>query len=277
MRNTRFIFSLTVIFMCGFVWTAAGQNYYPSAIGNTWVLESADGENRRTYTVERTEIIDGEELTLLEIKNEGPELDSVDIDQYFVSLTDEELLLHQTVFDEGVLGIVPAKFSPPATFFPLLLTVGDMWKIVAEIRLTELLPGREILVTSTTDVEVIAVEDVETPVGIFEACVKVALAQRVSSPFLRLDATSYQWLAPDVGPVKYENSDGIVFELVNSNLLKEEEEVPRSDVTGDGVVDILDLVFVASRFEGNDAAADVNADGTVNILDLVLVAKDFGN
>ena len=44
-----------------------------------------------------------------------------------------------------------------------------------------------------------------------------------------------------------------------------------SDVNGDGVVNILDLTFIASRF-GKDSP-DVNGDGVVDILDLVLVAN----
>ena len=50
------------------------------------------------------------------------------------------------------------------------------------------------------------------------------------------------------------------------------------DVNGDGVVNILDLVSVASHFgkQGQNLTADVNRDGIVNILDLVLVAGRFG-
>ena len=48
----------------------------------------------------------------------------------------------------------------------------------------------------------------------------------------------------------------------------------RHDVNGDGTVNILDLVAVASGF-GTDAP-DVNGDGIVNILDLVAVANAFG-
>ena len=50
------------------------------------------------------------------------------------------------------------------------------------------------------------------------------------------------------------------------------------DVNGDGTVNILDVVFVASRFDATDAsAADVNGDGVVNIQDLVLVADRLGD
>ena len=53
------------------------------------------------------------------------------------------------------------------------------------------------------------------------------------------------------------------------------------DANGDGVVNILDLVLVASHFgESVDSTQvpnpDVNGDGTVNILDLVLVANNIG-
>ena len=50
------------------------------------------------------------------------------------------------------------------------------------------------------------------------------------------------------------------------------------DVNDDGVVNIQDLVFVASQFgeSGEDLKADLNGDGTVNIQDLVIVASHFG-
>ena len=54
-------------------------------------------------------------------------------------------------------------------------------------------------------------------------------------------------------------------------------EMSTSDVNGDGVVNILDLVLVAQAFDEYNANADVNGDGVVNILDLVLVASTFGN
>lgn len=49
------------------------------------------------------------------------------------------------------------------------------------------------------------------------------------------------------------------------------------DVTGDGVVNILDLVRVAGEFGSIGAAlmGDVDGNGTVNILDLVAVANHF--
>ena len=48
------------------------------------------------------------------------------------------------------------------------------------------------------------------------------------------------------------------------------------DVNGDGVVNVLDLSFVAARFGQNDQTeADVNGDGVVNIQDLIVVASEI--
>ena len=130
---------------------------------------------------------------------------------------------------------------------------------------------------STTNLEVVAFEDLETPAGTFQNCAKVELALVFSAGgFINIESTTYQWLAPDVGPVQYQNSDGLIFKLVSTNLPTEPEPLPY-DVTGDGVVNILDLTFAASRFGESDPEADVNSDGIVNILDLVLIAQNLSS
>ena len=55
-------------------------------------------------------------------------------------------------------------------------------------------------------------------------------------------------------------------------------EAPPVDVNKDGVVDVTDLLLVASNFgeTGVGISGDVNADGVIDIFDLVLVAKRFG-
>ena len=52
----------------------------------------------------------------------------------------------------------------------------------------------------------------------------------------------------------------------------------RYDVTGDGIVNILDLVRVANQFgeTGAGLEGDVDGNGVVNIFDLVVVANHFG-
>ena len=54
-----------------------------------------------------------------------------------------------------------------------------------------------------------------------------------------------------------------------------------ADVNADGVINILDLTFIASHFGDMPTAdqhpnPDVNGDGTVNILDLTRVAGHLG-
>ncbi|RKU17969.1 hypothetical protein C6503_10205 [Candidatus Poribacteria bacterium] len=52
----------------------------------------------------------------------------------------------------------------------------------------------------------------------------------------------------------------------------------KADVNGDGVVNIQDMVMVASQFgQIGESNADVNGDGIVNIVDLLLVAAAFGD
>ena len=50
-----------------------------------------------------------------------------------------------------------------------------------------------------------------------------------------------------------------------------------ADVNGDGNVNILDLILIASELgnQGQNLEADVNGDGVINILDLILVAGMF--
>ena len=50
------------------------------------------------------------------------------------------------------------------------------------------------------------------------------------------------------------------------------------DANGDGVVNVIDLLTVASAFgtSGADLVGDVNGDGAINIVDLVTVASHFG-
>ena len=62
----------------------------------------------------------------------------------------------------------------------------------------------------------------------------------------------------------------------DDTLIVENIENP-ADVNGDGVVNITDLVLVASNFgQTGQNRADVNGDGVVNITDLVFVASAFG-
>jgi hypothetical protein len=47
------------------------------------------------------------------------------------------------------------------------------------------------------------------------------------------------------------------------------------DVNGDDIINILDLAYLASKYQTNDSLADLNGDGRVNILDLALAAQNY--
>ncbi len=60
---------------------------------------------------------------------------------------------------------------------------------------------------------------------------------------------------------------------LDGEIYLKSETPPTADVNADGVVNIQDLVIVASAF--GEAEPDVNGDGVVNIQDLVIVANAF--
>ena len=69
--------------------------------------------------------------------------------------------------------------------------------------------------------------------------------------------------------------DAFVPQIENAEIT--ESIGPKEDVNGDGIVNIQDLVIVASNLgKIGQNAADVNGDGQVNIQDLVLVAGALG-
>ena len=69
---------------------------------------------------------------------------------------------------------------------------------------------------------------------------------------------------------------------VNGNVTQqwyenEADTQARLDINDDGVVNILDLVLVASQIgQSDETSADLNSDGVVNIQDLVLIANGIG-
>ena len=250
--------------------TAVAVEYYPTGLGNIWVLETEDGTERTTYTIEATEErLDGKEIALMRRTAATLGTDDTTGEDLFVHVDAVGIKLHRVVADLGpVFGIATAVLSPPALFLPASLELGDSWEftLASEVILTG-------PITFSSVYEVIEVEDVVTPAGTFENCLKVQLESRTTSRLGVSRSTSYQWLAPNVGIVRVETDQERVFNLVSYNLFT---DALAYDVTGDGVVNILDLVFVASRFGDVSPEADVNGDGEVNILDLTLVAQNFG-
>ena len=297
MKKTAFLRwlkpALVLSFTYFFAFGATAQNYYPADVGNTWVLESVDGEEQSTYTLEGPETIDGEERILLKIRNEELSTGEVDTDTYFLSVGDEAIELHRITLEDAV-ATLHANFPTPVTFFPLQLEMGDKWQIASDVE-AELVGGFMIPGKSTTDFEVVGFEDVVTPAGTFQNSAKVQLDLRLTAAggFLKnldIDRTTYQWFAPDIGPIQYENSDGLIFGLVSSNLLTEpvEPEITEEDTTTEPAAaeEVMpepapeeDTVTEQPSEEETTPEPlpyDVTGDGAVNILDLTFVAARFG-
>ena len=209
MKKTSFLRWLGPVLVLGFAYffafAAIAQNYYPADIGNTWVFESVDGEERTTYTLEGPETIDGQERILLKIRTEELSTGEVDTDKYFLTVGGEAIELHRTVLElKDPPAIVTADFPTPATFFPLQLVLGDKWQIAADAD-AKLEIGLALSGSSITNLEVVGFEDVITPVRTFQNCAKVQLDLNFTvGGFLNIDSNTHQWFAPDIGPVQFE-------------------------------------------------------------------------
>ncbi len=229
MKSTKLVSWFKLFFVlsliCGFALTATAQNHFPAAVGNTWVLLSTDGAEQRIYSFEGPETIDGEELILYKIAKETVGTDVVAFDNSWVTVAEDgEIILHQVAFDRGAYGIAEATFDPPVTNFPAALPLGHTWEIVTKTVLQ--LVGA---VTTTSTVEVVAIEDVETPIGVFKDCVKLETNREAETVLAILREKETLWLAPGVGPVKFYNNDqDILFELASYNLVEPSpvEEMP---------------------------------------------------
>ena len=206
---------LVLSIICGFAFTATAQNYYPAEIGNTWTLNSADGTQQRRYTIREAEDFNGLEVRRLTIDEDTLGTGVVVTDLYLITVDDTGLTLHRSDTNEGPFGIATIIYDPPNFFFPSSPTLGQMWQISGETELQ--LVGAT---SNTTSVEVVAFEDVVTPAGTFKDCAKIQLSYKVTTALVTLRPIVYIWLAPDVGPVRFENDQNIVFDLVSYSLVE---------------------------------------------------------
>ena len=99
-RNTTLIITL----ICFGVSAASAQNYYPADIGNTWVLESQDGTERATYTLEiPDEDVSSENFRTLKIVTEAIGTTSIETNTFLVEIGEDGMKLHKLVAELGDL------------------------------------------------------------------------------------------------------------------------------------------------------------------------------
>ena len=219
MKTPKFVFWLTPVLvlslLCSFALMAVAQNYYPTEVGNIWTLNTADETEQRRYTFTGTEDFNGLEVLVLDIETEVLGTGVIVPDRYFITVDDIGLTLHQSTTDEGTFGIAKIIYEPPTLFFPSSPTLGQQWQISGDTEL--LLVGA---VSNTSSLEVVAIEDVVTPAGTFEDCAKIQLSYKVTTALVTLRPVEYIWLAPDVGPIRYQNDQEILFDLISYNLVE---------------------------------------------------------
>ena len=210
-RNTI----LLLVLLCAFANITNAQDYYPVDIGNTWVLESTDRAERITYKIKATdEPLNSSQARILELTTEVLGTSTVRTNTFLLEIEEKGMKLHRIVAALGdVFGVARVEFSPPAVFFPPVLQLGEVWETQGETEVK--LVGA---VTLSSVNEVVAVEDVTTPAGTFEECLKIRVRTKTTAALGTSRSTSYQWLAPDRGPVKFETDQDIIFQLVRSNL-----------------------------------------------------------
>jgi len=223
-------FVLSII--CGFAFTATAQNYYPAEVGNMWTLNTADETEQRRYVIEEAEDVNGLDIRRLKIDSEALGTGVIVPDRYLITADDTGLTLHRSDTDEGTFGIATVIYDPPTFFFPASPTLGQTWQISGETEL-QIVGATSSVVTD----EVVAFEDVVTPAGTFENCAKIHLSYKITTALVTLRPEEYIWLAPDVGPVRFQDSNDVVFDLVSYNLVEPpavEETPPAQETTDEG-------------------------------------------
>ena len=124
------VLALMFLLLCSaIVAMAESVEYYPTDLGNIWVLETADGTERVTYTIEAAEErIDGREIARFKRIAETVGTDETTGETYFVHFDDDGVKLHKVVAELGsIFGTATAILSPPALFFPASFALGDSW------------------------------------------------------------------------------------------------------------------------------------------------------
>ena len=223
---------LVLSIICGFALTATAQNYYPAEVGNMWTLNTADETEQRRYVIEEAEDVNGLDIRRLKIDSEALGTGVIVPDRYLITADDMGLTLHRSDTDEGTFGIATVIYDPPTFFFPASPTLGQTWQISGETEL-QIVGATASVVTD----EVVAFEDVVTPAGTFENCAKIHLSYKITTALVTLRPEEYIWLAPDVGPVRFQDSNDVVFDLVSYNLVEPpavEEMPPAQETTDEG-------------------------------------------
>ena len=200
--------------VCNFASQSHAQNYYPDEFGNTWRLRSTDGVDERIVTIEGPEIVNGEELKIIADQTNG------DTNRLYVKTEPDGIKLYRLIANVALLGEIIFDYSPPQFFLPNTIDLGTKWTIEGEASIPLL--GQ---IHSTTDSEVVAIDDITVPAGSFPNSLKIEQAVMNIAPVGNLDLKMTMWLAPNVGLVKAISSSDVIFELISYDVATDETEI----------------------------------------------------
>ena len=198
---------------------ALAQTYYPDKVGNEWFFLSTDGIEERVLRIEGT---DEDQVRQLvdQTKEVNPPNEETAYSRFVIRPEFDNVQILKAVFTFGLAGEIELPYDPPQVFLPIPIELGTRWTVKGEVTLPLL---GEIMAENTQ--EVVAVDKISIPAGTFDNCLQVKQTNVLASPVLRLERPGTMWLAPNLGPVKFVNSDDIVFELVRYNVSVDETAV----------------------------------------------------
>lgn len=187
---------LTILLSAACLIALDAEDYFPLAIGNTWISQdsSEDGIDTSTATITDTATVMGYE-SYLYIDEGDEEGDSI----YFQMRPSG---LFQVIFSEGadiLMMVLPAMFN-----------IGDDWTMM-EVDSTWTESGMDYYLEMNIFATALALESCTVPAGMFSNCLKLGTngtwdmnvvmgSDTVYSDFSTF--SSHMWIAEHIGPVK---------------------------------------------------------------------------
>ncbi len=197
------------------VWRPRPGNYYPLAVGNIWRYRDAEGTQIIFEIIDTIQIqLKGGETIesfVLQKTNTAEGLENISDYSYLGNTIDEEGKISAVV--QHAQNIIPGSedtmmFVPFIPLYKFPLFIGRKWHVNFEAKLVpELFP----LDSGIDEFEVLSEETVTVPAGTFENVFQIQESFHwVYDPDVlnfSLDNTVVQkWLAPDVGIIKFTQS-----------------------------------------------------------------------
>ncbi len=178
------------------VWKTRPGDYYPLSIGNKWIYKD---ENNNTITFDILDIIDvmGTKVFVKQTTTSGYE-GAVN----FSYVAKSEKGIDQYALGGASVGDDTIIFSPTLPLYKFPLIPGETWETEFEVKL----PDGYYVGNGKAVYEVISEEDLTVPAGSFSNVFQVKEDFSWELLGQKLDHTiSRQWLAPNVGIVKFIN------------------------------------------------------------------------